>query len=418
MMKKYVIILLICILCSKTFGQIPPIFSTSCFMCSPPTEFKNSSLTTGCNPIGLYTRIFDTPYEPSSNFPNYLIRVNFIFMQRDDGTGNFQQNDTEQQGVIDAMIAEMNNTFAIMTDPHSNSCYTGTDFISDAKIRFVVNKIYKRDSYGWDNSHDDKSQYMCPNNPSWYLNYVDNQIINDPTIPRGINIYFTEDYNNYSNLVVNQTTTTYNGYTTYCSQFPSFTDFQRTSKIHVPDLYSKYWWMKNICPSIYNQPWDPVIMGWFIGTGRSIAHKIGHSLWLFHDCPYYSSGGCATSIMNPSGSTSRNYLPPTEVGRMFASLSLSNVRQFISADAYNSIPCVVNSSTTWDYEIRSYRDININPGGNLTISCNLIIPSLGRIGINNGGNLTISGATINLEGNATFSVELGGTLTFNSGTIQ
>lgn len=33
-------------------------------------------------------------------------------------------------------------------------------------------------------------------------------------------------------------------------------------------------------------------------------------------------------------------------------------------------------------------------------------------------SLTISGATINLEGNAAFSVERGGILTFNSGTIQ
>lgn len=42
----------------------------------------------------------------------------------------------------------------------------------------------------------------------------------------------------------------------------------------------------------------------------------------------------------------------------------------------------------------------------------------GNVIVTNTGNLTISGATINLEGNATFSVEVGGTLTFNSGTIQ
>lgn len=42
----------------------------------------------------------------------------------------------------------------------------------------------------------------------------------------------------------------------------------------------------------------------------------------------------------------------------------------------------------------------------------------GAVVVKNGGNLTISGATINLEGNATFSAELGSTLTFNSGTIQ
>ncbi len=38
--------------------------------------------------------------------------------------------------------------------------------------------------------------------------------------------------------------------------------------------------------------------------------------------------------------------------------------------------------------------------------------------IKNGGNLTLNGATVNLNNNSSFSVELGGTLTINSGTIQ
>lgn len=42
----------------------------------------------------------------------------------------------------------------------------------------------------------------------------------------------------------------------------------------------------------------------------------------------------------------------------------------------------------------------------------------GNVIVKNGGNLTVNGATINLEGNATFSVEIGGVLTLNSGTIQ
>ena len=66
-------------------------------------------------------------------------------MQRDDGTGNFQQNDPEHQSLIDAVIAEINSIFANMADPHSTSCYTSTDFIPDTKIRFVVNKIYNTD---------------------------------------------------------------------------------------------------------------------------------------------------------------------------------------------------------------------------------------------------------------------------------
>ncbi len=42
----------------------------------------------------------------------------------------------------------------------------------------------------------------------------------------------------------------------------------------------------------------------------------------------------------------------------------------------------------------------------------------GNVIVKNSGNLTINGATVNLEGDATFSVELGGILIINSGTIQ
>ena len=42
----------------------------------------------------------------------------------------------------------------------------------------------------------------------------------------------------------------------------------------------------------------------------------------------------------------------------------------------------------------------------------------GDVIVKNGGNLTINGAIVNLEGDAEFSVEIGGILTFNSGVIQ
>lgn len=42
----------------------------------------------------------------------------------------------------------------------------------------------------------------------------------------------------------------------------------------------------------------------------------------------------------------------------------------------------------------------------------------GDVIVKNGGNLTINGATINMDGNAEFLVEIGGILTFNEGVIQ
>lgn len=63
------------------------------------------------------------------------------------------------------------------------------------------------------------------------------------------------------------------------------------------------------------------------------------------------------------------------------------------------------------YTFPAHQIITTETWQNTTTEC-------GNVIVTNIGNLTISGATINLEGNATFSVEVGGTLTFNSGTIQ
>jgi hypothetical protein len=105
-------------------------------------------------------------------------------MQRNDGSGNCQQNDSEHQGLINDVINEKN--FSSMTDPQDTKCYTGSDFIPDAKIRFEVNQIYYKDNYGWDNSNDNASNYYCPAYPTdysyWYLNHIDSLIVNNPNI--------------------------------------------------------------------------------------------------------------------------------------------------------------------------------------------------------------------------------------------
>ena len=109
---------------------------------------------------------------PNSSSSTITLNVNIIFVQRDDGSGNFQENNTEHQEII------------------------------NEELTFSSRKTVL----------------------------------------------------NYANLIDNQTTTSYNVNGAACAHFPSSTNFTRSSRIHMPDRFSKYWWMKNIAPSIYNQP--------------------------------------------------------------------------------------------------------------------------------------------------------------------
>ena len=397
-------------------SQIPIELSSSCGMIEDVKlhqDFK--SLTTGCSFINLYERGYDNQFIPLSQFPTYTIHVNFIFLQKADGSGNFQENNSEHQLLLNDLINHMNNTYSYLTNPNDPNCYPGSNFVSDAKIVFDVNKIYIRDNYAWNNQHGD----LCPESP-WYLDYLDLQIVNNPDIRRGINVYFTEDSTLYTDLVVNQTTTSFNPTGASCSQFPSFTNFSRTSKVHIPNKFSKYWYMKNICPSIYNLPWDPSIRNWYLNEARGFAHELGHSLWLFHNCPYYNLNGCFYSIMYQGGSGARNYLPPSEIGRIHASMSLSNIRTFLNEDTYNPIPQIITSTYNWNSDIRLYQDIKINSGGDLKISCKLTLPNQSDIRVQTNGKLSIENAIISSITNTGWNgivVENGGYLSIKNTSL-
>jgi hypothetical protein len=75
-------------------------------------------------------------------------------------------------------------------------------------------------------------------------------------------------------------------------------------------------------------------------------------------------------------------------------------------DAYGNCAPILSPYTPPAHEI-----ISTETWQSTTTEC-------GNVIVKNSGNLTINGATIKLEGNADFSVEIDGVLTFNSGVIQ
>jgi len=178
--------------------------------------------------------------------------------------------------------------------------------------------------------------------------------------------------------------------------------------------------MENICPRVYNQPWDPVIRGWFLSLGRSLAHELGHSLWLFHESPYHGTNQCPCSIMNQSGTGSRNYLPPSEIGRIHASMALSNIRTFVDKNSYNPVPFFVSSVFSWNSEIRMYQDIHVGSGGDLKVSCKMLMPEQSKIVVNSKGKLTIQDAMVTSVSSAWngITVESGGYLLLKNAILD
>ncbi len=128
-----------------------------------------------------------------------------------------------------------------------------------------------------------------------------------------------------------------------------------------------------------------------------------------HDCDnaYLSQTDlCTNNIM---GGEDTKYISPRQAGIMHRSLALLSTRKYVNDDVFiNSAPLVISNNQTWDFNIKLYRDIIIESGVTLTITCKVVMPWQGQIFVKpakqlpngtwvTGGKLIIDGGTITTE---------------------
>ena len=301
----------------------------------------------GCNNISLRGKSYAPLFVPSECDSILNIRLNLIFIQKDDGTGNFQKDDEEQQSIFDDAIEDINRIVSSLVLPGPD-CFEGTDedMIHDTRIRFVDYRYYIRNSSVWNNNlHTLDYNKLHADIDNWYLSHIDDSVnIAHYDSLMGINIYFTEDSVIYHHFWEVQnpsdTSNVWTGYSTSaCSRFPSYTNWQFSSRIQEPCLYSKYWWMKNVIPNMasFNYPsWENQVRGWLVNTiSLSLVHELGHSFNLLHpqnedtSSSFYPTLNCYNTIMNNSGSSPRDFLHPNEIGRMYFNTMATNLQQYV-----------------------------------------------------------------------------------------
>lgn len=350
---------------------------------------------------------------PANNDEIKYVKVNFIFLHKQsDGIGNFVSGNQEHEAIIADLISQINDVYSSLYNPNDSNCHVYEGFISDTKIRIVPNIIHYTDSYYWNNEND--SNPICS---TYWLEPLNEQIVNNPLIEKAINIYFTENATEFNNLVVYQNTQDPPATIVACSYPPSINDFASSSIIHMPGVYSKYYWMKNYAPIVYPQySWDQTIREWFIcSVGNQIAHELGHSFHLSH------VGPCQYNLM--SSNTANNYfdafLTPDQIGEMHRYLSISSVRKYSTDVSYLSTPYSITTDTEWDLNFTSYRDVIIEAGAVLTITCKLVMKSNTRIIIKPGGKLVVDGGIITTEDNHQWQgVEVWGNSSIHQSSIN
>lgn len=371
-------------------SQIPSELAGLCGICDDCVNMMTTGLVENAcsNQSPLYYS--NTLWIPNNNDEIKYVRVNFVFLHKqNDGLGNFVSGNQEHETIINELVSQINTVYSNLSNPSDSNCHVTDGFISDTKIRIVPNIIHYTDPYYWNNENDPDP--IC--STAW-LDSLDEQIVNNPSIEKAINIYFTENATEFNNLVVYQNTQDPPATIVGCSYPPNLNDLVRSSRIHMPGVFSKYYWMKNYAPTVYNEPWDTTIHGWFItSVGNQIAHELGHSLSLMHVIP------CQYNLMAqyPINGLFHAFLTPTEIGQIHRHLSISSIRKYTTDDSFLSTPYEITTDTEWDLNFTSYRNVIVESGFTLTITCKLVMKSNAKIIVKPGGKLVVDGGIITTE---------------------
>lgn len=366
----------------KLYSQtaIPPIQNFDNDAISPPLNITNNCGMSSTDFLN-YSDI--STYIPDNNTPIKIIMVNFNIFQKDDGSGNFQDNTTDKQ-VLQQIVDGANVFHSNVSSP--SDPISGITYISDSKIRIELNNIYFYQNTSLWNSTSVSSLKQA--------------VINvDPTRMEQLNVYFTEGtYGSASGFAI----------------MPSYTNLNFDMYIVMLKKYQGY---------TSGSPY-------FLGVSMLVLnHELGHVLDLCHT---YCGGGCCANCNNNSeylddvfgpwpgncphtadwssdeyasttdgitnnlmgGNNSARHMSPKQIGRMHRALSLKTCRKYVKSCSYSTSPLVITGNEFWDFDIKLYRDIVIEPGASLTITCKVLVPVNGRIIVKRGARLIVDDGII------------------------
>lgn len=340
-------------------------------------------------------------YLPQPNDDIIYIKLNFIFLTKPDGTGNFEQNNPEHVEFIDNMIANFNNRLGNL-EPSINGCESFPQANYDTRIRVVVNKIWRVDP-AWDFLYTGYNpsmgplgvgnQMLYPPSSTYYYTYLDN----DPNIPEGINMTFANNGQIYSQYQNGDFTNTPEGWA--ASEFPYYDTLNRKLRQFYPDLYNGFLHRKHYVvgnPQWGSPTWETVKL-WYAGDtgGRGMVHELGHNFALGHH-------DCGSNIMSYSAG-SHNYLSKQDVSIFYQSASITSIRQYFTQTSFKNTNIITNTNQLWDLNFRIYSNVKVTDNSSLKATCKIIMSPESRIIVKSGSNFIIEGADISSANNLSWN---------------
>lgn len=317
---------------------------------------------------------------PSNGSENIIVKVNLIFLYKDDGTGNFDFNDAEQSLYVNSMLTDINNLMGNLPERSCNSCNTQPLHYTNPNIRFNFNIVKLNNTALWNHQNDQQPGVKNANNKS-YLKNIHTIALTNSNYKLGIDIIFSVSKTNYDYYFINNGSNPppFNSYDgNWYASYPT-SDLNVQPLIHCPDMYID--WKRNV----------PPLGGW---TGairqhhlRSIIHEIGHHLGLDHE-------SCHLNIMTNANGETRDNFNGCQMRTSLRTLMALNIRNYVECTEVIDHNVIVNNDETWSKDLKLYGDLIISQGKTLTLTCRLEMQEKSKIIIEKGGHLVLDGALL------------------------
>lgn len=318
-------------------------------------------------------------YIPDESTPVKTLMVNYHVLQNPDPdttAGNFPDEESAKpflEETTDAINNHLKNNRE-PSDPIKEVCSTDCH-IEDTRLRVEMQDIYFTEHPRWDEG-------IYPGIPDF--------LFNNPGKELNIFLVMHEETSGSGRAIM-----------------PDYDDLKKRHKIISADIYDP----------------DPEEMHHW-ATSKHLLHELGHIWGLHHtyspsnetcdpedqdfladvlgpspgpNCYHEAGWGCDienTSCTNNlmGGTKSAGYLSPLQLGRIHRSLSVSSARQY--AYGQGETEHKVKNDQHWDFDIKLYENLKLEPGTNLTITCQLLMAPDSKIIIPEGARLTLDGGAI------------------------
>lgn len=330
--------------------------------------------------LNKYSKV--STYTPTINSPINILHVNFIIIQ-DDNFGNNFLNNLNDRATLEQIFNWMRNVY--LSNDQASDPIPGVTYLPQKYIDFTLDGIYFYQNTSLNNSTNGYNM----------INFISSYF---PARLKSLNIFFTEggqgwahatrgvNYNNTDDLWINMLGV-WSG--SPGSNYASSVNLAHEMG-HCLDLCHTYVCSGGGCgcfSSLSQMGIDPDNGDYFDDVfGLPIPGNAPH--YKPNDPPINPNWGYDTylsfsdKITNNlmGGFQAEQYLSPLQIAKMHRALKLKSAKRYLANCIYNSTnPWYINSTEEWDFDVLWDRDIVIQGGAVVSLTCKLSMPQTSSI---------------------------------------